>query len=388
MTEDGQQQAQKYHPLHDDLQSITEQSPQQPSGVWSTLGMLANMVRSVTGRSRWSDDPPTNLTEAKAHHDATGNVHNLTRAQLGAAAQTALDSHTADQQNPHGVTAQQAGALPATQKGAASGVAPLDAASRIPSIHIPPVALTERFVVNSQSAQLALTAQEGDVAIRTDQSRTYIRNSGTAGTMADWNELATPPDAIQSVDGRTGTVSLSDRYAPASHVGSRDGHPLATATQNGLYPAADKSKLDSLVPPQRVYVAPSWSTQTINVTSIGWQPTILTPEISVPTLGAAPAGFKWLLDIEGGIRIRPPAANASVFLTLTYDRAAQTGTVEGGGTLFASSQGALPVFRYGADPPATNRAFTVNFWMWVSATGDYQVLTGPNPACRAYLVAL
>lgn len=107
------------------------------------------------------------------------------------------------------------------QKGAANGLAPLDAASKIPTQYLPALAITSTYVVNSEAAQLALDAQEGDVAVRTDQSRTYIQNGGSAGTMADWTLLQTPPDLVQSVNGQTGTVSLdaADVDATRSVVG-------------------------------------------------------------------------------------------------------------------------------------------------------------------------
>jgi hypothetical protein len=96
------------------------------------------------------------------------------------------------------------------QKGVAGGIATLDSVSgKIPSSQLPALAITETFVVASQSAQLALTAQEGDVAVRTDQNKSYIHNAGTTGTMSDWQELLTPTDAVLSVNGQTGTVSLS-----------------------------------------------------------------------------------------------------------------------------------------------------------------------------------
>lgn len=81
-------------------------------------------------------------------------------------------------------------------------------AGKVPTSQLPAIALTEVFVVASEVAQLALIAQEGDVAVRTDLSKTYIHNGGTAGTMADWTELATPTDAVTSVNGQTGAVTL------------------------------------------------------------------------------------------------------------------------------------------------------------------------------------
>jgi hypothetical protein len=73
----------------------------------------------------------------------------------------------------------------------------------------PPLVLTDVFTVASQVAQLALTAQEGDIAIRTDESKTYVHNGGVAGTMADWSELISPTDGVITFNTRTGAVTLT-----------------------------------------------------------------------------------------------------------------------------------------------------------------------------------
>lgn len=117
------------------------------------------------------------------------------------------------------------------QKGQPNGLTPLGSDSKIPSQYLPPLAITSTFVVNSQAAQLALDAQEGDVAVRTDLSKNYIHNAGTTGTMADWTELLTPAAPVQSVNGQTGTVNLT-----AADVGA------ATAAQG----AAADSALQSI----------------------------------------------------------------------------------------------------------------------------------------------
>src|SRR5690606_7199136 len=49
--------------------------------------------------------------------------------------------------------------IPITQKGAANGVATLDAAGKLPASQVPAVAITDTFVVATQAAMLALTAQ-------------------------------------------------------------------------------------------------------------------------------------------------------------------------------------------------------------------------------------
>ena len=45
------------------------------------------------------------------------------------------------------------------------------------------------FTVNSESAMIAATSTGGDLVVRTDVSKTFIHNGGTAGTVADFTEL-------------------------------------------------------------------------------------------------------------------------------------------------------------------------------------------------------
>ncbi len=98
--------------------------------------------------------------------------------------------------------------IPNTAKGAVNGVATLDAGGHIPNTQLPPLALTEVFTAVDETGQLALTAQEGDVCVRTDENKSYIHNGGSAGDMTDWQELLTPTDSVTSVNGEVGVVSL------------------------------------------------------------------------------------------------------------------------------------------------------------------------------------
>ncbi len=139
---------------------------------------------------------------------------------------TSLDSHIASTANPHSVTKAQVGLsdvenaaastlyVPLTQKAAPNGVATLDAGGQIPSAQLPPIAITDTFVVASQAAQLALTAEVGDVAVRTDQNKSYILRLSPASTFANWQELLTPTDAVLSVNSKTGAVSLTTTDIP------------------------------------------------------------------------------------------------------------------------------------------------------------------------------
>lgn len=71
----------------------------------------------------------------------------------------------------------------------------------IQSSNLPPLAISEVNVVASQAAMLALTAQRGDVAIRTDVSKTYVLSTDSPTTLADWKEIL--------ATGTTGTIPVS-----------------------------------------------------------------------------------------------------------------------------------------------------------------------------------
>ena len=59
------------------------------------------------------------------------------------------------------------------------------------------------------------TAEKGDVAVRTDLNKSFILTADPYSTLANWQELLTPTDAVLSVNGLTGAVTLG-----ASDVGA------------------------------------------------------------------------------------------------------------------------------------------------------------------------
>jgi len=94
--------------------------------------------------------------------------------------------------------------------GTASGNVPvLDTNGKLIESILPAIAIVDTFVVASQAAMLALNVQKGDVAIRTDISKSFILQKTPASTLANWQELRTPTDNVLSVNGKTGTVILT-----------------------------------------------------------------------------------------------------------------------------------------------------------------------------------
>jgi hypothetical protein len=95
------------------------------------------------------------------------------------------------------------------QKGLANGLATLGSDAKIPTAQLPALAITDTFPVASQAAMLALTAEVGDVAVRTDLNKSVILKTAGASTLSNWQELLTPTDAVLSVNGQTGAVNLT-----------------------------------------------------------------------------------------------------------------------------------------------------------------------------------
>ena len=103
-----------------------------------------------------------------------------------------------------------AGTAASKNTGTASGNVPvLDSNGKLDTAVLPALAISETFTAANQAAMLALNAQQGDVCIRTDQSKSYILSASPASTLANWKELVSPADAVSSVNGKTGAVTLT-----------------------------------------------------------------------------------------------------------------------------------------------------------------------------------
>lgn len=93
-------------------------------------------------------------------------------------------------------------------QGAVNGVATLDSTGKIVTSQLPAITITDTFVVASQAAMLALVAQTGDVAVRTDLNKSFIVKGADGTVIGNWQELLTPTDVVLSVAGRTGAIVL------------------------------------------------------------------------------------------------------------------------------------------------------------------------------------
>lgn len=179
-----------------------------------------------------ADPHPQYTTEAEAAAAApvqsvnmkTGDVV-LDASDVGAdpagSASSAVSAHVAAP-NPHPqyATAAEVAAAITAQKGVANGLATLDAGAKLPANQLPALAITDTFVVASQAAMLALTAERGDVAVRTDLQKSFILAAEPATTLANWQELLVPT-------GTAGTVTSVALSVPTGLVVA--GSPITTS---------------------------------------------------------------------------------------------------------------------------------------------------------------
>ena len=154
---------------------------------------------------------------------AIGHDHDADYAPLSLVADVSAISgtvagHTADiSQLESDVAALQTGKQDAlgytpenqANRGVAGGYAPLGLDGKVPVSNLPAIAINETFVVNSEAEMIALTAERGDVAVRTDLNKSFILKTDDPTLATNWQELLTPTDAVTTVNGQSGNVVLT-----------------------------------------------------------------------------------------------------------------------------------------------------------------------------------
>ena len=183
--------------------------------------------------------------------------------------------------------------------GANNGIASLDSEGKIPTAQLPPVAIAQTYVVSSQAAMLALPSDIGEIAIRTDVSKSFILTASPATTLGNWQELLTS-DAVTSVDGLTGNVSLASTYVNVSGDTMSGALAMGTNKITGMgdptsaQDAATKNYVDTaaIAPSNLTGVITSVGPATSIASQTGTGSTFVvqdTPTLTTPVLGVATA---------------------------------------------------------------------------------------------------
>lgn len=205
-----------------------------------------------------------------------------------------------------------------SEKNVANGYAGLGSDGKLFSNQLPSITITDTFVIGSQAAMLALTAETGDVAVRTDVNKSYILKGTDPAVLAGWQELLTPTSAVTSVFGRNGAVTAQNGdYTTA----------LVTETTNKRY---------------QTDIQQAYNDATSSIQS---QLNAKEPSISAPgTTGSYWRGNKTFATLDTSVI----PENGSLFFTNDRARAAISLTTTGtsGAATYSSSTGVLNIPNY------------------------------------------
>lgn len=118
----------------------------------------------------------------------------------------------------------------------------LDSNWKLNTSVLPAIAITDTFTVSAVSGLTGLTdAEKWDIAIVTGTSETYILSDDPYSTAANWKKLATPTDAVTSVNTKTWAVTLdaddisdsttTNKFVTATEKSTWSGKQDALSTQ-------------------------------------------------------------------------------------------------------------------------------------------------------------
>lgn len=105
--------------------------------------------------------------------------------------------------------------------------ADLDGGGKLLASQLPALAITDTFPVNSQAAMLALVAQRGDIAVRSDAASPfvmYILTTDDPSQLSSWLGIALPADVVKSVAGLAGPTITKAALVAALGVLALDGN--------------------------------------------------------------------------------------------------------------------------------------------------------------------
>lgn len=92
----------------------------------------------------------------------------------------------------------------------------LDSNGKLATSTLPWVALTDTFTVSTSSDLTTLTtAEQGDLAIVTTESKTYVLSADPYSTAANWKEILSPTGWVTSVNWNTWAVTVTE-FTPTS----------------------------------------------------------------------------------------------------------------------------------------------------------------------------
>lgn len=170
------------------------------------------LTGDVTGTASFDGSGDANITATLANSGVTAGTY--TKVTVDAKGRVTVGNNLQVTDIPDLTLAKitDAGTAAGKDVGAGAGNVPvLDESGKLDTSVLPALAVTTTHVVATQAAMLALTVQEGDMAVRTDLSASFVFKGGDSTKLENWIRLASPSDSgfVSTVNGKTGAVTLT-----------------------------------------------------------------------------------------------------------------------------------------------------------------------------------
>jgi hypothetical protein len=225
------------------IELLTPAAPVQAVNGYTGSVNLTKIDLGLGDVNNTSDINKPVSTATQAALDLKANSTDVNTALATKANSTDVNTALATKISNADATAALALKLDANKVGALSGVASLDASGKVPTDQIPAISFSSVKVLKSEAEMLALsTAVVGSVVIRTDESKNYVLAQANPAVLANWIQLLTPAAPVQTVNGKTGTISISATDLGLGNVqNTTDANkPVSSATQTELDKKVDK----------------------------------------------------------------------------------------------------------------------------------------------------
>jgi len=246
----------------------------------------------------------------------------------------------------------------------------LDANWKIDSGLLPSIAITDTFTVSAVSGLTGLSdAEKWDIAIVTWTSETYILSADPYSTAANWKKLATPTDAVTSVNTKTWAVTLTaDDISDSSTT-----NKFVTSTEKSTW-SGKQNALDT----QTAYTSKGSATKVPQITTntLGQVTGITEVTISQPTVNNKTITFTQNWTTVWDITLNQSSNETIAFTDTTYESkaAASWGTAVSLVTTWEKYN-----WNNKAETSAIGNA-TITFKQWNSSTTIWTLTTNQSSA--------
>ena len=246
----------------------------------------------------------------------------------------------------------------------------LDSNWKLNTSVLPAIAITDTFTVSAVSGLTSLSdAEKWDIAIVTWTSETYILADDPYSTAANWKKLATPTDAVTSVNTKTWAVTLdADDISDSSTT-----NKFVTSTEKSTWNAKQNA-----LTTQTAYTSKGSATKVPQITTntLGQVTGITEVTISQPTVNNKTITFTQNWTTVWDITLNQSSNETIAFTDTTYESktAASAGT-----DVSLVTTGEKYTWNNKADTSAIGNA-TITFKQGISSTAIGTLTTNQSSA--------